>query len=274
MKISFIPYFIDKREEKKMKKLLKGLMVAALALTLCACSSSDDTETDTEVVTITVAVSPDYAPYESLDTDGETIVGFDADMVALFPSYINTDETTYEFEWYNMSFDNIVTQIQAGQADVGISGFTYSEDRKVAWSDPYLGTAQVAVVAADSDIETVDDLKGKTIAAQSGATGEEAAKSIEDANVVSVSNVQEIFTSLTSGQYDAVVVDSGVAQNYADAQGFKILDEVLLDEKNYIIAQEGNDEMIELMNTCIAQFLASDDYAELCEKWGLTALEE
>ncbi len=258
-----------------MKKFLKGLMVTALALSMCACSSSDDTtEDDTEVVTITVAVSPDYAPYESLDTDGETIVGFDADMIALFPSYINTDETTYVFEWYNMSFENIVTQIQAGQADIGVSGFTYDESRKVAWSEPYLGTAQVAVVAADSDIETLDDLKGKTIAAQSGATGEDAAKSIEDANVVSVSNVQEIFTSLTSGQYDAVVVDSGVAQNYADAQGFKVLDEVLMDEKNYIIAKEGNDEMIELINTCIEQFLASDDYQELCEKWGLTALED
>ncbi|MCD8028477.1 MAG: transporter substrate-binding domain-containing protein [Erysipelotrichaceae bacterium] len=258
-----------------MKKLLKGLMVTALAFTMCACSSSnDDSTSDTEVVTITVAVSPDYAPYESLDTDGETIVGFDADMVALFPSYINTDDTTYVFEWYNMSFENIVTQIQAGQADIGVSGFTYDESRKVAWSEPYLGTAQVAVVAADSDIETVDDLKGKTIAAQSGATGEEAANAIEDANVVSVSNVQEIFTSLTSGQYDAVVVDSGVAQNYANAQGFKVLDEVLMDEKNYIIAKEGNDEMIELINTCIEQFLASDDYQELCDKWGLTPLED
>lgn len=256
-----------------MKKIFKGLLVCVLALTVTACGGTTDDTSNKEVVTINVAVSADYPPYESLDTDGETIVGFDADMVALFPSYINTDETEYEFVWHNMNFDNIVTQVQSGQMDIGVSGFTYDADRKVGWSDPYLTTSQVVVVNNDSDITSIDDLKGKTIAAQSGATGEVAANSVEDANVVAVTNVQEIFASLTSQQYDAVVVDLGVAQNYVEAQGFRMLDESLLDEQNFIITAEDDEEMLTLVNTCIEKFLASDDYAELCEKYDLVGLE-
>ena len=51
--------------------------------------------------------------------------------------------------WY------IVTQIQGDQIDLGISGFTYSEDRVVEWSDPYLGTQQVAVVPNGSSITSM-----------------------------------------------------------------------------------------------------------------------
>lgn len=269
-----------KGKGEKMKKLFKGLLVAAMALTVTACGGNGSENTadnsassNKEVKEINIAVSPDYAPYESLDTDGN-IIGFDPDMVALFPSYLNDDNTEYKFVWHQMSFDNIVSQVQSGQVDLGVSGFTYDEKRKVEWSIPYTATAQVAVVNKNSDIKTIADLEGKIVAAQSGSTGENAAKEIKNAKVVSVSNVQEIFSALTSQQYDAVVVDLAVAQNYVKEQGFVMLDESLLDEKNYIIAKEGNEEMISMVNQCLEKFLASDDYAKLCEKYGLKQLEQ
>lgn len=257
-----------------MKKLLKGLLVLALALSTTACGNGGNNETsDKNVVEINVAVSPDYAPYESLDKEGN-IIGFDPDMVALFPSYLNTDDTEYKFIWQQMSFENIVSQVQGGQVDLGISGFTYDEKREVEWSNPYTATAQVAVVNADSDIKTLADLEGKIIAAQSGSTGEVAAKTVKNAKVVSVTNVQEIFSSLTSKQYDAVIVDLAVAQNYVNAQNFVMLSDSLLDEKNYIIAKKGNTEMIELVNKALDSFLNSDDYNKLCDQYGLKKLDK
>ena len=256
-----------------MKKSFKLLLAGIMVFTLVACGGEKKTSEEGNVKEINIAVSPDYPPYESLDTDGKTVVGFDADMIALFPKYLNDGDTTYKFVWHSMSFENIVSQVQGGQVDIGVSGFTYDKSRKVAWSNPYTATAQVAVVDKDSSIKTVKDLEGKTVAAQSGSTGEKAAKEIKNANVVSVTNVQEIFSSLTSKQYDAVVVDLAVAQNYVKEQGFVMLDESLLDEKNYIIAKEGNDEMIDMINKCIDKFLASDDYKTLCEKYGLKQLE-
>ena len=136
-----------------MKKCFKLLLAGIMVFTLVACGGEEKASEEENVKEINIAVSPDYPPYESLDTDGKTIVGFDADMIALFPEYLNDGDTTYKFVWHSMSFENIVSQVQGGQVDIGVSGFTYDKSRKVAWSKPYTATAQVAVVDKDSDIE-------------------------------------------------------------------------------------------------------------------------
>lgn len=255
-----------------MSRLLKMGLAAAMAATMVGCSSSEPATDDGDTKTITIGISPDYEPYESLNTDNE-MVGFDIDMVDWFENYLNeNEETSYKFEFKQMDFDNIVTQIQGDQIDLGISGFTYDEDRKVEWSEPYLGSAQVAVVPAGSDITSIDQLAGKSIAAQTGATGEQAAKDA-GGEVTGLKNVQDIMNALSANQYDAAVIDSGVAKSYAESGNFTVLDGVLMDEKNYIIAKEGNTDMIDLINKCIEAFIASDDYAKMCEEYGLTAVE-
>lgn len=252
-----------------MKKLLKGLLVLALTLTAAACGNGDN-----ETKTISVGISPDYAPYELKMTDG-SIEGFDIDMMDLFEGYLKEiTGDTYEFELVEMEFDGIIGQLHGNQIDVGISGFTYDKDRVVEWSNPYLGTSQVAVLPKESTIQSSDDLSGKIIAAQTGATGEGVAKEIENADVKSISKVTDIFNGLAANQYDAAIVDLGVAKNYVANGDFVMLDEVLLDEKNYIIAKQGNTEMIDLMNKCIEKMLKSDDYQSLCDKHGLAPLGE
>lgn len=252
-----------------MNKVVKVGMAALMAVSMVGCASGEDENTST----ITIGVSPDYAPYESLNKDGD-IVGFDPDMVALFEDYLNEDgDTTYKLEFKQMDFDNIITQLQGDQIDLGVSGFTYDEEREVEWSDPYLGSSQVAVFPSDSDIASVADLEGKSLACQTGSTGEQAANEIKDAKVTGLKSVQDIMNALSAHQYDAAIVDLGVAKNYVENGEFKMLDESLLDEQNYIIAKKGNTEMIDLMNKCIKKFLASDDYSELCKKYDLTPLE-
>lgn len=254
-----------------MKKVLKSLLVLSMAMVFTACSNGQETENQKK--TISVGISPDYAPYELKMTDG-SIEGFDIDMINLFEGYLKeiTNED-YELELVEMEFDGIINQLNGGQVDVGISGFTYDEKRLVEWSKPYLGTSQVAVLPNSSNITSVEELEGKVIAAQTGATGEKVANEINGAKVSSISKVTDMFTGLAANQYDAVIVDIGVAKNYVSTGNFKMLDEVLLDEANYIIAKQGNTEIIDLMNKCIDKFLESTDYEELCTKHGLTPLQ-
>ena len=62
------------------------------------------------------------------------------------------------------------------------------------------------------------------------------------------------------------------AKKYAKAQNFKILSQSLLDEKNYIVAKQGNTKMIGIMNKALKKFIASKDYKTLTDKYGLKAL--
>lgn len=253
-----------------MKKLLKVMLVMMLSVMVVGCGS-DKADSKNKTTKITIGVSPDYPPYESLDTSNK-VIGFDPDMVSLFPTYLNTDEKKYEFEWVVMDFDNICTQLQAGQLDLGISGFTYDETREVEWSNPYTATAQVAVMKKGSSIKTVADLDGKTLAAQTSATGEGVAKGVKGAKVESLKDVKIIFQGLAAGQYDAAIVDLAVAKNYVKNGDFEMLDGTLLDEKNYIVAKKGNTDMIKIVNTALEKFLTSEDYTKLCEEYGLKKL--
>ena len=106
---------------------------------------------------------------------------------------------------------------------------------------------------------------------QAGATGEEAAKSVKGAQVSTVKNAQQIFPALTAGQYDAIIVDLAVANEYAKNGAYKVLDQSLLDEKNYIIAKQGNKDLIKAVNAGLKKFMSSDDYKTLTDKYGLKA---
>ena len=254
------------------KKIVIVALAFAMTLSLVGLGSQQVSAKD-ETETITVGISPDYKPYESL-TKKNKMVGFDIDMVSHFQKYLSEEEGhTVKFKYKKMDFDNIITQINGGQVDVGISGFTYSKKRKVEWSDPYTKTGQVAVVAADSDMSSVDDLKDKKLVAQTGSTGEEAAKE-QSSDTTGLKDVQDIMNAIKANQYDAAVVDSAVAKEYASSGEYKVLDGSLKDEKNYIVAKKGNKKMIKKINKAIKEFKSSDDYQKLCDKYGVLPLDD
>lgn len=251
-----------------MKKLYQIFLTVACTVLLVACGSS----TSSTSKNIIIAMSPDYPPFDDITTSGE-LTGFDYDMGEWLFQWLNDNGYSYTHEWKALSFDTIITAINADQVDLGISGFTYAEDRKVLFSDPYYGSAQVALVNSDSEITSAEQLKGKNIGAQMGATGETVANEIkaEDAstNVTAIADMGICVETLKSGGFDAVILDIAIANNYAKTGTFKVIDEVLLDEETHIIAKEGNEELMDAINKALAAFLASDAYNELLVKYGI-----
>ncbi len=259
-----------------MNKFMKAGAAMLMACSVFAGCSNGSADKDSgtadagkeEAKEILVGISPDYPPYES--KEGEDIVGFDADMADWVFKYLQDNGDNYTFRFKEMSFDTIVSAIQADQIDLGISGFTYDEERaqNVAFSEPYAKSSQVVVVTSEADIASADDLNGKKVGAQLGSTGENAANDVEGANVQTYTDVKVEMEALKSGALDACVVDEAVAKNYVDNGDYKIVD-TLLDEEVYIIANKENSELLEKINTAIKAFKDSDDYETLKEKWGI-----
>ena len=252
-----------------MKKLMNICLVIGLAITLVGCDSSSNEESAKDgAQEIVIGISPDYPPFDDITVDGE-LTGFDVDMAEWLFNWLNENGYNYTYKWNNMSFDTIISAIQADQVDLGVSAFTYDPERKVLFSVPYYGSAEVALVNADSDIKTVDDLVGKNIGAQQGATGETAANEIEGATVTSMQDMGIIVETLKTGGVDAVILDIAIANNYAKNGDFTVLDEALLDEKTHIIAKEGNDELMDAINKALEAFLESDAYQQLLEDYDI-----
>lgn len=156
----------------------------------------------------------------------------------------------------------------AKQIDLGISGFTMHDDWDVLWSNKYNDSKQVALVSEDSSIQTVKDLEGKKIGAQLSATGEACANDIKDAKVTTVTDVKVLVETLKSGGVDAVILDYAVAKNYDSQDAYRMIDEALLEEENLIIANKDSQELMDDVNKALDEFIKSDKYTELKEKWG------
>lgn len=253
-----------------MKKRMFVALGATLAMALAACSSDTSTSTTTskaeEAQLILIGISPDYPPYESKSTSGE-IEGFDPEMTEWIFNYLNENGHNYTYEFEELSFDTIISSLQAGQIDLGISGFTYDENRQGIFSDSYYDSAQVIVVAEDSDITSTADLNGKDVGAQQGATGEQAAATIEGANVKATSDANLMMESLKAHGLDAVVLDKAVADQYVAEGGYKIIGEDLMEEENIIYSTSEHQDLMDQINEAIAAFKQSEEYQVLTSKW-------
>jgi polar amino acid transport system substrate-binding protein len=109
---------------------------------------------------LVVSTDPFYPPQSFLNDDGE-MDGFDVDVAKEVARRLGV-----EVEFATPDWDQITAGNWSGIWDLSIGSMTPTEDRaKVLWfSDAYYYTpASFAVHTANTTIQTVDDLAGKTI---------------------------------------------------------------------------------------------------------------
>lgn len=91
--------------------------------------------------TLIMGTNAQFAPYEYYDNG--KIVGIDVDLATAV-----ADALGYELVINDMEFDAIIAAVQSGKVDIGVSGFTVTEERKknIDFTDDYAGTEQVVIV--------------------------------------------------------------------------------------------------------------------------------
>ncbi|HHX72717.1 MAG TPA: transporter substrate-binding domain-containing protein [Clostridiales bacterium] len=130
-----------------------------------------------------------------------------------------------------------------------------------------LGLMGCGPSAEPVDIQSADDLAGKTIGVQLGTTGDIYASDIEGANVQQFSKALDATLALKDGKIDAVLIDMEVAQNLvASTDGLKILSGEFFEPEDYAVAvKKGNTELLGLINTVLAEIKADGTYDRLIE---------
>lgn len=268
----------------KMKKI--GIAAAAFALiaafALPGCSSqpaaSSSASADAEAASgepvlinegkLTVVGSLDFPPFENLAEGSSEAEGFEVDLVKAM-----AEQMGLEAEFSHQKFDSIIPLISAGgKADIGVSGFTVTEDRKkeIDFTDVLIDSNQGIVVNPDSGYASADDLAGKTIATQSGTTGYDwAVENISDANVVPYDEMTAVFSALQSGQAEAIVADLPVVQYYVKNAypEMQIIEEIPTGEQYAIVVSKDNPALTEQLNAALAELKANGTYDEIYNKW-------
>ena len=207
-----------------MKKLTAMLLALVMALSLVACGQkADDNKTDDNSgtkTTLVVGTSADYAPFEFMypDESGEMVYGGIDVSVAQY----GADEMGLTLQVENMSFDNLLTSLDKGDFDMVLAAMEATPDRleNADFSDPYYTDVPPALLvkAANADqYKTLADLNGKSVGAQTATTKLDVVNGIEGATPVPLASVLDLVNELVYDKVDAILVDGGVAAEYAAA---------------------------------------------------------
>jgi glutamate/aspartate transport system substrate-binding protein len=157
------------------------------------------------------------------------------------------------------------TNNTARQKDVSFLNTTYVEEVKVA-------------VKANSGINTISQLNGKSIATTTGTTSVQHLRKHERAQGMDFKEVfgkdhADSFLLLESGRADAFVMDGSIlAGNIANARNpadFKLLGEVLNVEPIAIMVRKDDAGLKKLGNDVIAGLVKSGEMNKLWDKWFL-----
>ena len=260
---------------KKSIQLITSLVLVAILATGCA-SEKTDTQTNApaeEKTTYIMGLDDTFAPMGFRDEKGE-LVGFDIELANEVAKRLNF---TMEFQPIDWSMKE--TELNAGNIDFIWNGYTITEERKekVSFSDPYLANAQIIITMADSPINTIADLAGKTVATQAESSSLDAAKaqtglieSLKDGKLIEYSTFNEVFNDLESGRTEAIIADEVLARYYMKNKGsdqYKVLVENLGPEEFGIGLRKDDTDLLEKLNATLEEMKNDGSYDEIYAKW-------
>ena len=249
-----------------MKKLLVPALLA-LALMISAPAMA-------QKKTITIAADATWPPMEFIDANKQ-LVGYSIDYMRAA-----AEAGGYEVNLINAAWDGIVAGLINKQYDAICSSVTITEERKktMDFSTPYFTVRQAVIVPKDSDIKSLDDLKGKKAGSQISTTGTFAINRAGGIQSVTFDEVGLAVEDLFVGRLDAVVCDDAVAANFImenEKYKEKLKIGVVLsnpeDEEFYGVAvRKGDTELLEMINKGIQGVKDSGKEQELIKKWIVT----
>ncbi len=216
--------------------------------------------------TLTVAVEPVYAPFEFRSQSGE-LQGFDIDIIRAIGK-----SAGFGVNFQSITFDGIIPALQAGTVDAAVGAITITPARSqvVSFSRPYFKAGLAIATRADTqNINSLDDLKGKSIAVQIGTTGAQAAGKVPGAQVRTFNEAVLALQELSNGNVAGVVGDAPNLQYALKTGGLKNLrvsTQLLTSEYYGIPTQKGSPNLARI-NQGLGTILNNGTYAQIYRKW-------
>ena len=251
-----------------MKKFLALMLAMLMALSLVACGGGDNAADDNNannggddaaMTKLVLGTSADYAPFEFMypDESGEMVYGGIDVSVA---QYI-ADEMGVELQVENMGFDYLLTSLDKGDFDIVLAAMEATPDRleNADFSDPYYTDVPPAIlVKADKadQYKTLADFNGKSIGAQTATTKLDMVNEMEGVNPVALQSVLDLVNELVYDKVDAILVDGGVAKQYAEANPDLVIADASaeLGEPAPVAVQKGDPKgLLPAINAAIAK---------------------
>ena len=258
----------------RMKRSLAMLTGATVMLSLAACGDAGSDEEsgggpDVEVAENAADEFDDGTRMKELAESGDITIGvkydqpgigfkgatddmpqgFDPEMGKILAADLGI--APEDITWKETISDNREPFLQSGEVDLVIASYSITDDRRkvVGQAGPYYVTGQQLLVRKDSDIETLDDVKGTEVCSVTGST---SLANIEEAGAKprGFDTYSECVDQVLSGTVDAMTTDGAILLGYAaeNPDELKVVVEPFSEERYGIGYSKDYPEMCEWIN--------------------------
>ncbi len=198
---------------------------------------------------VIVGVKEDQPGLGYLDVTTNERTGFDIDIARWIAASLGYDEEQIEFK--PIASVNREQAIVNGDIDYYVGTYSINDKRKeqIDFAGPYFLTGQGILVAADSEIEDVQDLadlNGKKVCSATGSTPIQNIK----ANYPEIETAEyDLYSAcvedLLSGKVDAVTTDQAILIGYAaqNPDELKVVGGQFTEERYGVGLQKGDDAL-------------------------------
>lgn len=173
-----------------------------------------------------------------------------------------------EITWKETISDNREPFLQEGEVDLVIASYSITDERRqvVGQAGPYYVTGQQLLVRSDSDIETLEDVKGTEVCSVTGSTSLENIKA-EGAKPRGFDTYSECVDQVLSGTVDAMTTDGAILLGYAaeNPDELKVVVEPFSEERYGVGYSLDRPEMCQWIVDTITESQENGDWAAAFE---------
>lgn len=268
-----------------MKKVIQLVLILAVALMATACgaqpklpeatqkkqsettSNGDTLDQVKKQGIIKIAVDDTFPPME-FRNDKNELVGFDIDLANAIAK-----ELGVKAQFAPTSWDGILPGLDAKQFDIIMSSMNITDERKqkVDFVE-YLKLGQVVAVKKGNplNIQSKDDLSGKTVGVQMGTTSETAAKEINGIKEIKTYNgYTDVFNDMGLGRLEGVIVAEAVGRYYKTTKpdAFDVVGTTFQSLPVGIAVRKNDDKLQEALQKAVQTVKDNGTYGEISKKW-------
>ena len=217
---------------------------------------------------ITVGVKYDQPGLGFQDASSDIPTGFDVEVAKLLVAALGIDPQSDSVTWEETISDNREPYLVEGRVDLVLASYSITDERRqeVGQTGPYFITGQQVLVAEDSDITGIEDLKGETVCSVTGSTSLE---NVEAAGAIGApaETYSQCAEDVLNGTVEAMSTDGSIllglaAQNEGE---LKVVGEEFSEERIGVGYSPESPEMCEWINSVLEESFEDGSWAAAFE---------
>jgi polar amino acid transport system substrate-binding protein len=229
--------------------------------------------------TVTSALNADYPPMELKDPTTGQIEGFDIDLANAMARVLHV-----KMAFLDGAFEAMMPALQSHRVDMIISGLSDLPVRRASFDfvDYIKSGAQVFTLVSDTDLKTLTDLCGKTIATslgtsypgiiQSWSAKHCVAAGKPAINVLTDNELSLILLDMKEGRADAAVQGTEAVPTIVgrDPSTYRVFGTPLNSALQAMAFNKNDPQLRDAFQSALKSVIADGQYDALLKKWNLT----